>query len=35
MKKEKLKELDRVITTLVKCAEQVKDLINEPEKIHT
>lgn len=28
----KLKELDRVITTLVKCAEQVKDLINEPEK---
>ena len=32
MKKEKLKKLDRVITTLVKCAEQVKDLINEPEK---
>lgn len=32
MKKEQLKELDRVITTLVKCAEQVKDLINEPEK---
>lgn len=32
MKKEELKELDRVITTLVECAEKVKYLINEPEK---
>lgn len=32
MKKEELKELDRVMTTLIECAEQVKDLINEPEK---
>lgn len=32
MKKEKLKEIDRVMTTLIECAEQVKNLINEPEK---